>query len=167
MPASPPAPPSLHALYREHHGWLLGWLRKRLSADEAADDLAQDTFLRLLQKPALPALQEPRAYLSRIANGLVINLWQRRSLERAYLDVLATLPEPLQPGEEQRQIALEALLRIDRLLDSLPRRARETFLLSQLDGLRYAEIALHMGVTVRTVKRDMATAFAACLLAMD
>ncbi|MET0125075.1 MAG: sigma factor, partial [Pseudomonas caspiana] len=35
-------------LYRDHHGWLHGWLRKRLGDREQAADIAQDTFLRLL-----------------------------------------------------------------------------------------------------------------------
>ena len=166
--ASPASvPDSLQGLYVAHHGWLLQWLRRRMSADEAAADLAQDTFVRLLQKPQLPALEQPRAYLTRIANGLVINLWQRRALERAWLEVLASLPEALVPDEEQRQIALEALLRIDRMLDALPARAREAFLLSQLDGLTYAVIAERMGVTERTIKRDIVLALAACLEAMD
>lgn len=163
----PPASDSLKGLYAAHHGWLLQWLRRRMSADEAAADLAQDTFVRLLQKPSLPALEQPRAYLTRIANGLVINLWQRRALERAWLDVLANLPEALVPDEEQRQIALEALMRIDRLLDALPMRTREAFLLSQLDGLTYAVIAERFGVTERTIKRDIVCAMAACMQAME
>lgn len=168
---SPPPPsangPAVQALYCDHHGWLLQWLRRRMAADEAAADLAQDTFLRVLQKPQLPDLREPRAYLTRIANGLMINLWQRRALERAYLEVLAGLPEPATPSEEQRQIALDALIRIDRLLDGLPARVREAFLLSQLDGLKYADIAQRLKVDVRTVKRWMVRAFAACLQGMD
>ena len=157
----------LASLYHDNHAWLRGWLSRQVRCPQDAADLAQDTFVRLLQKPQLPALEQPRAYLTRIANGLVINLWQRRALERAWLEVLASLPECMVPDEEQRQIALEALLRIDRMLDALPARAREAFLLSQLDGLTYAVIAARMGVTERTIKRDIVLAMAACLEAMD
>ena len=41
----------LHALYRDHHGWLYGWLRRRLGNAADAADLAQDAFLRLLIRP--------------------------------------------------------------------------------------------------------------------
>ena len=162
-----PSNDSVQTLYSDHHGWLHAWLRSKLGNAADAADLAQDTFVRLLQKPSLPALEQPRAYLTRIANGLVINLWQRRALERAWLDVLANLPEALVPDEEQRQIALEALVRIDRLLDALPMRTREAFLLSQLDGLTYAVIAERFGVTERTIKRDIVCAMAACMQAME
>lgn len=36
------------ALYRQHHGWLRGWLRQRLNNSADAADLAQDTFIRVL-----------------------------------------------------------------------------------------------------------------------
>ncbi|WP_313062038.1 sigma factor, partial [Pseudomonas rhodesiae] len=44
----------LHLLYRDHHGWLQGWLRKRLGDREHAADVAQDTFLRLLVSGRFP-----------------------------------------------------------------------------------------------------------------
>ena len=79
----------------------------------------------------------------------------------------ASAPEALVQDEEQRQIALEALVRIDRLLAALPVRTREAFLLSQLDGLTYAVIAERCGVTERTIKRDIVCALAACIQAME
>ncbi|THF60184.1 sigma-70 family RNA polymerase sigma factor [Pseudothauera rhizosphaerae] len=157
----------VETLYAGHHNWLRGWLLKRLGDSCTAADLAHDTFVRLLTRQEAVAIEEPRAYLTCIANGLVINLRQRRALERAYLEVLAGLPEPMAPSAEQRQIAIDALMRIDRLLDGLPARVREAFLLSQLDGLKYAEIALQLNVDLRSVKRYMAKAFAACLLGLD
>jgi DNA-directed RNA polymerase specialized sigma24 family protein len=36
------------ALYRDHRGWLLGWLRRNVACAERAEDLSQDTFVRLL-----------------------------------------------------------------------------------------------------------------------
>ena len=57
------------ALYAGHHGWLQGWLRRRLGNACDAADLAQDTFIRLLTAPAgdIPSLREPRAYLATVA----------------------------------------------------------------------------------------------------
>jgi RNA polymerase sigma-70 factor (ECF subfamily) len=42
------------ALYTTHHGWLQGWLRKKVGNAFDAADLAQDTFVRLLTAPAAP-----------------------------------------------------------------------------------------------------------------
>lgn len=169
------APSALHpgitALYTEHHGWLQGWLRRKLGNRFDAADLAQDTFVRLLDAPdSTPEkqadwqLREPRAYLTLIAKRLVANLYRRQSLEQAYLEALALLPEPLAPSPEQQAIILETLQEVDTMLDGLPQPVRTAFLLAQLEGLGYAEIAQRLGLSERTVKRYMAQAMARCIL---
>lgn len=160
---------SMHTLYRDHHGWLQNWLRKKLDNAFDAADLAQDTFVRVWsawQKHDLPDLNEPRAYLCTVASRLLVSHWRRRSLETAYLDALAALPPTHVPSTEQRLLVLEALQEIDALLDSLAPRVREAFLLAQLEGLTYAEIAQRQGVSDRTVKRHIAKAYEQCLLSM-
>ncbi len=157
----------VHTLYSDHHGWLQGWLRRKLDCTENAADLAQDTFVRVLQKRERELLREPRAYLTTIAKGLLINFRQRQALERAYLEVLATLPEPEMPSPETRALVFEALLRVDSLLRGLPAPVRSAFLLSQLEGLAYAQIAERLGVSTRTIKRYMVQAFAQCLSVLE
>ncbi len=155
----------VHVLYASHHGWLHGWLRRKLGNASDAADLAHDTFVRIMASRRLPADlgDEPRALLTHIAKGLVIDHWRRQSVERAYLDALAQLPEPMAPSPETRLLILEALYRIDAMLRGLPARTRNVFLLSQLDGLTYPQIAQQMGLSLITVKRHMRSAFAACL----
>jgi len=156
-------------LYRDHYNWLEGWLRGRVRCTHDAADLAQDTFLRLLRRRAAesePRLREPRAYLRTVASGLVVDLLRRRSLEQAYLEALAAQPEPVAISPQEREILLESLDRIDAMLHCLPPAVRRAFLLSQLEGLSYPEIAVRLDVSVRTVKRYMQRAFAQCLRAM-
>ena len=161
------AAPDLATVYGDHHSWLLGWLRRKLRGSDHAADLAQDTFVRLLsaqtEQRAL-VLREPRAYLTTVARNLLINHVQRLSLEQAWMDAMAKLPEPMAPSPEQQLLILETLYQIDAMLNGLPPKVREAFLLSQLDGLTYAEVAQQLGVTDRTVKRYMAQAFAQCIL---
>ncbi|RSZ42527.1 MULTISPECIES: sigma-70 family RNA polymerase sigma factor [unclassified Variovorax] len=159
----------VHHLYREHHGWLFNWLRGRLGNSFDAADIAHDTFMRIwigLRAGAIPTLREPRAYLTTVARRLVINHHERQSLERAYQASLALLPEALVPSVEERAILLETLHELDALLDELPDRVRTAFLLSQLEGLAYEDIAVQLGVSVRTVTRYMAQGFAQCLRLM-
>jgi DNA-directed RNA polymerase specialized sigma24 family protein len=59
-----------HVLYREHQGWLFGWLRGKLGNSGDAADIAHDTFVRLwvgLRADAIPTLREPRAYHASLA----------------------------------------------------------------------------------------------------
>ncbi|CAB3908939.1 sigma-70 family RNA polymerase sigma factor [Achromobacter animicus] len=169
MPTPDPSPAiAVQRLYDAHHGWLFGWLRRRLGNSADAADLAQDTFVGLLgayRRRALPDLQEPRAYLTTIAKRLMVDLYRRLALEQAYLEVLAAMPARHAPSEEQRLAVLQTLREVDALLAALPDKVRAAFLLSQLDGLTYEQIATEMRVSVRTVKRYMAEAFTHCILA--
>lgn len=159
---------TLGSLYIEHHVWLLNWLRQRLQHRENAADLMQDTFLQLLgrQQP-LEDLQQPRAWLVTVAKGLMIDRLRRKRLEQAYLELLAAQPEALAPSPEERLLLLEALLRIDALLDGLAPKVRKAFLLSRLEGLGYREIADRLSVSLSSVEKYMATAIRHCYLALQ
>lgn len=152
----------VHRLYKDHHGWLQGWLRRRLGDRERAADIAQDTFLRLLVTRRLPGSGEGRSYLAQIARNLVIDQWRRQRIEQAYLDSLAMLPEPETPSLETRAMVIQTLLQIDAMLDSMPAKVREAFMLSQFEGLTYPQIAKRLQVSVSSVQKYMIRAIQAC-----
>ncbi|WWA74328.1 sigma-70 family RNA polymerase sigma factor [Pseudomonas khavaziana] len=168
-----PTPPANHhvsqsigQLYSHHHGWLQGWLRRRLGNAADAADLAQDTFVRLLSsRPGEPLnFTTPRAYLATVANRLTLNLYRRRSLEQAYLAALAQTPEDLTPSLEHQALVLEALDEIDQVLALLPAKTRQAFLMSQLEGYTQEEIASRLGLSVRSVQRYLARALEECIV---
>ena len=151
-------------LYISHHGWLRQLLRRQLGCSETAADLAQDTFVRLLNRDQdVAGLRQPRAYLRRVAQGLLGNHWRRRDIEQAYLDALRGWPEPTAVSPEETQLVLETLYQVDAMLAGLPTRVREAFLMSRLDGLGYRDIAARLGVSERMVKKYMARAMLGCL----
>jgi len=164
MPSSEyiPRESVVQPLYLTHHNWLNTWLRSRLGNAADAADLAQDTFVRLLQKTERFELKAPRAFLRTIARGLVIDHWRREEIERAYLESIAHLPEALAPSAESRALVLELLEEISRLLDGLKPKVRKAFLLAQCDGLAYKQIAQQMGVSLRSVERYVAEALYHC-----
>lgn len=159
---SPSLSAHVESLYLAHHGWLQGWLRKKVGNAFDAADLAQSTFLKVLGAKGLDQLQEPRAYLTTIARNLLINQVRRRAIEQAYLDALAAMPEPVAPPPEVRLMVLETLVEIDRRLGRLPALAKQAFLLAQLEGLSHGEIAAELGISVSTVKRHLAKAAMRC-----
>ncbi|BBL34138.1 putative RNA polymerase sigma factor FecI [Nitrosomonas stercoris] len=149
-------------LYNNHHGWLQKWLYCKLGNTFDAADIAQDVFIRILTRRHPPQIEKPRAYLSSIARGLVVDHWRRRELEQTWLEILATLPEPEAPTPESRLIFLETLIEIDRVLDSLKPAVRTAFLLAQIDGLSCPQIASQLNVSRATVERYIAKALRQC-----
>ncbi len=157
---------ALHTLYSDHHHWLTGWLRRRLGCPQNAADLAQDTFVKVLVSRQAARIDEPRAFLTTIAKRVLFNHYRRQDLERAYLDALAQMPELAAPSEEERAIVLQALMELDQLLDGLPILVKRAFLLAQLDGLTYAQIAGELGISIATVKRHLNKAAMRCYFAL-
>lgn len=152
----------INTLYSDHYGWLKGWLRHKLGDSFAAADLAHDTFVRLLAREEALAIQEPRAFLTTVAQRVLANHWRRQQLERAYLEILASVPAACVPSEEERAILFETLLEIDRMLDGLPVAVKRAFLLTHLDGLNHAQVAEVMEISLSTVKRHLIQAARQC-----
>lgn len=155
-------PPSIEMLYADHHSWLKGWLRRRLGNSFDAADLAHDTFIRLITRDEPPLAREPRALLTTVAQGVLSNFMRRRRIEEAYLATLAALPEQTAPSPESRAILIETLVELDRRLDTLPAPVVKAFLLSQLDGMKQADIAAELKLSLATVQRHIAKAAHCC-----
>jgi DNA-directed RNA polymerase specialized sigma24 family protein len=84
-------------------------------AGNAADaaDLAHEAFLRLLGRSyQFDSFDGARAYLRVMANGLCIDLWRRREVERVWLDIMAAQPEATVPSPEHCAIVIETLCEI-------------------------------------------------------
>ena len=162
---------AVHALYTEHHGWLFGWLRKKLGCPHNAADLSHDTFVRILtSRDALGGMREPRAFLTTTARHLIIDRARRRHLEDTYLRELALtveMMEQCQQSPEQILVTLEALEQIAFVLDGLALNARQAFLLYFLEGLRQSEIASRLGISERMVRKHLMNALLHCHHALD
>lgn len=157
---------AIEALYSGHHSWLYATLKKKLGNAMDAADLTQDTFTRVLASQ-VTEIEQPRAYLTCVARGILVNWYQRKALERAYLEALSCLPAPEVPSPELRYLVLETLHEIDAMLDALPPLVKRAFLLSQIGGLKYQEIATQLDVSLITVKRYMKQAFVQCLMLVE
>ncbi|MFP6848883.1 MAG: sigma-70 family RNA polymerase sigma factor [Pseudomonas sp.] len=155
-------------IYRDHHLWLRGWLQPRVDCRDLAADLVQDVFVRVLSADnaagKLESVREPRGYLATIARRLMIDHFRRSRLERAWLQALSEQPETSTISEETRAILLETLHELDDMLAGLGPKVRKAFLLSQLDGLPYKQIAQQLDVSLITVNRYIAKALQHCML---
>lgn len=153
-------------MYRDHRSWLLAWLRRNIACPQRAEDLSQDTFVRLLGRDELNTPRQPRAFLVTIAKGLLFDHFRRAALEQAYLSELLQVPEGEQPSPEEQHLILEDLRALDHLLGKLSSKARAAFLYSRLDGLGHAEIAEKLGVSVPRVRQYLAQGIRQCYIAL-
>jgi len=156
---------SIGQMFKSDYGWLCARVGRAMGCAQGAQDIASETFLRILSLPDPAAIREPRALLTTIARRLMYEGWRRQDLERAYLETLAQAPLACNPSPEERLLLLETLVEVDRLLDGLSAKAKAAFLYHQLDGLTYQQIGERLQVSTSRVQQYMADAFKRCYLA--
>jgi RNA polymerase sigma-70 factor (ECF subfamily) len=127
------------------------FLHSLLRDEDLARDLAHDTFLRLRRSaPAgddgLPAA----AYVFACARHAAVDHWRRLRTRRDASPHLAADPAPPAPADASLH-ATELREALDRALGLLDEEHRAVFLLSEVEGLRYAEIAAALGIPPGTV----------------
>ncbi len=148
--------------FRRSYGWLTSCMHRLVGSSSDAEDLAASAFTELAGYPDVSAIRQPRALLTTIARRLTFEHWRRRDIERAYLARLALAPEPVAPAPEVALEAVQDILLIDAALQRLSARAREAFILSQYEDMKYADIASRLGVSVSMVRKYIAQALALC-----
>lgn len=137
-------------LFRRHHKELSRFLRGRVSSPEAAADLAQDVFLRMLT--ASPGkIENQQAYLFRAARNLAFNHNRRERLV-TYVndpDVLHSIRDDA-PNAEQALLSRQELAVVANTLAEFPPLHREIFILSRLEGMTYQAIGRRLGIPMQT-----------------
>ncbi|QKH39096.1 sigma-70 family RNA polymerase sigma factor [Achromobacter pestifer] len=150
-------------LYSGHHPWLRAWLERKLRCRFNAEDIAQETFLRLFRRGALDQVQEPRALLTRTASRLIIDDFRHREIERAYTEMyLAQHGGDSAPSAESVAAAVEAIRNLADVIERLPAKAGQAFLMSTFDGMTHPEIAAALRVSCSAVTQYIARALMAC-----
>jgi RNA polymerase sigma factor (sigma-70 family) len=157
LPSPTSAELTVAQAYADHHRWLQAWLVRRLGCVHRAADITQDTFVRVLtQRPALGALQEPRAWLTTTARRLVIDDARRRRIESDYLAALAAAGQPLVASAEDTMMGVQSLIAIDQALERVSPKAREAFLRHCFESEPQKDVARSLGVSTRMVHKYLA-----------
>jgi len=158
-------PGAFEALLRRHRAPLFTFLLRMLGDRERAEDLAQETFLRIVKgAQAWEHRARFQTWLFTIARNLCVDQSRRDRFRRAdSLDAQGPDDEPAMvdsvPGREidPSRGAESARLRpvLQRALLSLPAEQREVFILREQAGVPFREIAEIQGVNENTVKSRM------------
>lgn len=145
------------ALFRSDTRPLLAQIGAQAGAD--ARDIVQDAFRRLLERGSETVVANPRAYLRTIVQNLLRDRAKLRA--RRHADAHAPIDDSIaidEPDPHRLLHARDALRRVDAAIAAMPSRRRDIFLLHRVDALDYAQIASHMGVSVKSVEKHITLA---------
>ncbi len=150
-------PEAFEVIFRSHYPQLVGFAEAMLRARAPAEDAAQDVMLELWRRRQEIVLETSlRAYLIRATRNRALNqIRHRRVAERVRPAAQGPKAAPSadqELAEQELRAAAEAAVR------DLPERCREVFELSRVHGLKYAEIAQVLGISIKTVETQMGKA---------
>jgi RNA polymerase sigma factor (sigma-70 family) len=142
----------LDAAFAEYRPGLQRFLQGRSQVPQTAADLAQEVYLRILRFPPSEVIEQPQAYLYRIAANVVhdFNLRARASLVTYDSHAVDEVAEQ-QPAFARDEVADQQELEC--LLAPLPPAWRAALILRHRDGFSYAEIARQLKTTIEAVKK--------------
>lgn len=129
---------------------------------EEAGDLAQDAFLKIVEASEKAEIKAPIHLLFRIARNATIDRLRSKSRAAALFrtDGLEADAPDFTASPERILIASERLRRAMAVIQNMPPKRREVFLLHRIEGLSYPQIARRSGVSIKTVEKHMAAAMA-------
>lgn len=140
---------------------LRNYLTRFVGGDEA-EDIAQEAFTRVYAVGG--DVRSPNGLLYLTARNLLIDRSRKRARAGQVLiesDFAEQVADQTASPEEQVELR-ERLDRAAAMLERMPRKCREVFLLQVIDGYTYAEIAGQLGISVVGVKKQLMRAFAIC-----
>lgn len=150
-------------LFNSCHPPLIRFLTRLLGCEDAAQDVAQDTYLRFHAYREPETIHHPRAYLFKIARNLALDQIARERTARNSIQRETgedTLPESFRPDavvETQQRWRIIAAA-----LNELPRACREAFVMNKLRGMTHGQIAVRLGVSKSMVEKHLMRAMARC-----
>jgi len=137
-------------LFAANYPKLAGWVRRLVDDDETAHEIASEAFVRLLSKWTSPdKLDNPQSYLYMIATNLVRDYWRKTERERRALRSVTANAEREQYSDPAQEVDVRELIQ------ALPSRLREPFLLHYYAGFGVREISVLLKRPEGTIKADL------------
>jgi len=137
-------------LFAANYPKLAGWVRRLVDDDDTAHEIASEAFVRLLSKWTSPdKLDNPQSYLYMIATNLVRDHWRKTERERRAMRTVTAGAEHEPYSDPAQDVDVRELIQ------ALPARLRDPFLLHYYAGFGVREIAVLLKRPDGTIKADL------------
>jgi RNA polymerase sigma-70 factor (ECF subfamily) len=149
---------AFEALYKRYWSLLVNAAYKRLDSQEKAEDIIQNIFIDLYQRRASIELTlSLTAYLHQALKFRVLNEYRSESIRIKYQKSLF-LNLVCKNDFSDHLEAKELGLRINKVVNDLPEKCRQVFLLSRKENLSNKDISSSLNISVSTVEKHISKA---------
>ena len=148
-------PAALETLIRSYYPVLCRFAEKFLPDASLAKDVAQESFIKLWKSDkSFDSLQALKAYLFAITrNGCLDMIRNRSRLDNRHQQAAADIEEAMEPVLTEI-IRAESVALIYQAVKAMPVKMQQVFILSYREGMTVSEIAVHLGMNLRAVKKQ-------------
>lgn len=155
---------SISEAFLENRTFLKRFLARFFSDQQDIEDVAQETYLRAYVAEQQKEIEQPKAYLFRIAKNLALTHLTKKS--KKITDYLEECGEFMVieygASADSEAEALETLGLYCEAVASLPEKCRQVFLFRKVHGLAHKEIAERMGLSVSSVEKYLLRGILEC-----
>ena len=152
--------------YLENELALKRYLRRFIHSREAADDLAQEAFVRAFAAESGRVIESPKAFLFKVAKNLALNELARQSSQSTEplgdLEGQEVLEDSSQAAADDVVDGRERMRLLARAIAALPPQCAKVFILRKMQGMSQKEIADRLNISVRTVENHVAVGLSRC-----
>ncbi len=159
---------TIEATFRKEASGLARYFQARLRGAGDPVDFVQEVFARLLSRSKKGAMDNPAAFMNRIARNLLIDHSRHHKLRIDHEGPMEPNLDLSIPATQFQQVEASQMMdRFRHSVDRLSPRTREVFLLHHVDEFPYKAIAQRLEISVRTVEWHMAEALLRIRRMMD
>ncbi|MDR1369822.1 MAG: RNA polymerase sigma-70 factor [Dysgonamonadaceae bacterium] len=151
---------AFEALFREYYEALCRYGLTFVDTTDEAEEIVQELFYKIWKnREHLEISFSLKAYLYGAVRNNALQYLEHLQVRQNYAEHFAKQDKTgiLSPDEELEYKELNE--KIDSLLNELPERRREIFILSRFEGLKYSEIAERFDLSIKTIEAEMTKAF--------
>ncbi|WP_246139851.1 RNA polymerase sigma factor [Flagellimonas hymeniacidonis] len=148
-------------LFNEYYDWLCNYIFKLCGDRSMSKDVVQEIMIKLWEKKGQLSIKGSlKGYLFKSCHNQFLQQLRKEKKQPDLLDKIRwdTIYESYFELKEDDAYFKSALLKLDELIDKLPPKCKEIFIMNKLERRKYREIALDMGISVKTVENQMSKA---------
>ncbi|HEY9123468.1 MAG TPA: RNA polymerase sigma-70 factor [Bacteroidales bacterium] len=140
-------------IFKQWYGAIRNFVYYKIGDVTKAEDIAQDTFLKLWEKRDTIKTETVKSLLYTIANNLTINVIEHNNVTFKFENKYK--PDTKHPSPEYDMEMKEFDQRLQQVLGQLDEKQRTVFLMNRIDEMTYNEIAQSLGLTVKAIEKRM------------
>lgn len=151
--------PSLEELFNYYYPRLYDFSRSFLKLEQGIDDIIQEVFIRIWQNRK--KIKDPEtfnSYIFTITRNLLLNELRSRLNQKTLKEDIRKLSIAQEYASMEQQDYKDLQNRLDKIVEELPERQKEIFMLSRSDGLSHKEISQKLQITTKTVEYHISLA---------